>query len=196
MPLAKAREAKAEDHAALLTAGTVWGKDIRLFSALRPRAQGKQGRAQSAAIVEAKATKPVPAPAKAEASMRPKAKAKAAHQTFQEGKDGKEEAKERARDMAKVMARAKERSQTWMTKDGHMWAPEERIGTGQQARNGALQPRPSQDGPLQQPSGHRKPTQPPLRGLRQLSQPGPRAPLLGLAPQEQLHQRPHQGSGA
>ena len=117
--MAKARAAKMEDHAGPLTAGTAWEKDIRHFSALRPRAQEKQGPAQFAASAEAKATTPVPAPAKVAANMRPKAKAKAAHQTFQEGKVGKE-AKVRARAMAKAMAKARERFQTWMIKDGHM----------------------------------------------------------------------------
>jgi hypothetical protein len=71
------------------------------------------------AIAEAKATTPAPAPAKVVANMSLRAKAMVAHPTFQEGRVGKE-AKVRARAMARAMAKARERSQTWMIKDGHM----------------------------------------------------------------------------
>ena len=62
---------------------------------------------------------PVLAPAKVVASMFVRAKAKVAHPTFQEERVGRE-AKARARAMAKAMANARDRSQTWMIKDGHM----------------------------------------------------------------------------
>ena len=89
-----------------------------------------------------------------------KAKKTEASPISQEEKDGKGAKARAARAMAKAMAKGKATSRTWMIKDGHMLAQEGQIGTGPRARNGALQPRPSQDGPLQQPSGHRQLTFP------------------------------------
>ena len=92
-------------------------------------------------------------------SRRARAKETEASLTYLEAKDGAKARAKAAKAMAvkaRALAKVKARSQTWMTKDGHMSVPKETIGTGPQARSGALQPRPSQDGPLQQPSGHRK----------------------------------------
>ena len=95
---------------------------------------------------------PPTVPARAEASLSRKARAKEmeANPISQEEKDGARRALA-AKAKAKALAKAKARSQTWMTKDGHMSAPQEMIGTGPQARSGALQPRPSQDGPCSSP---------------------------------------------